>query len=113
MPSWQDLVIGAHLAGRGFRSDSIMDDALEIRRKRLRYRAWHRGTKELDLLIGSFADRHIAGFDGGQLDRFEALLECPEPSLYAWLAGQEEPPPNLRHDVMELLLSFKFEPRGA
>ena len=44
-------------------------ETTENRRKRLRFRSWHRGTKEMDLLMGSFADAHLSAFDVGQLDR--------------------------------------------
>lgn len=90
-----------------------MAEELEIERKRLIYRARHRGTKELDLLIGSFADAHLEGFDSGQLARFEKILSLPEPQLYAWLLGEENPPEALQDDVMALLLSFQYSPRGA
>lgn len=85
-------------------------EPIEVRRKRLRFRSWHRGTKEMDLLVGSFADRHLGGFDQEQLDRFEALLLEPDPDLYNWMTGAAEPPPALDHDVMTLLRSFKYEP---
>ena len=85
-----------------------MTDTLEKRRKRLFYRSHHRGTQELDLLIGRFADRYLAGFDQEQLGRFEALLEIPEPVMYDWLVGRGKPPERLNHDVMKLLLNFQF-----
>ncbi|MEX0758404.1 MAG: succinate dehydrogenase assembly factor 2 [Tistlia sp.] len=85
-------------------------ESLEVRRKRLRFRSWHRGTREMDLLVGSFADRHLAGFDSGQLDRYEALLLEPDPDLYNWMIGAAEPPGALDHDVMKLLRSFKYHP---
>ena len=47
----------------------------DTRRKRLLFRSWHRGTREADLILGSFADEHLAGFDEVQLDRYEALLD--------------------------------------
>ncbi len=81
----------------------------ETRRKRLVYRSWHRGTKELDLLIGSFAERHLAVMSGEQLDRFESLLEVPEPLLYDWLTGMSAPPPEFDHDVTRLLLNHKLK----
>ncbi len=87
-----------------------MNDSLAIRRKRLIYRSRHRGTKELDLLVGAFAERHLAEMDAGQLDRFEALLELPEPLLYDWLLGRSAPPPELDHDVTKLFLQFKYVP---
>ena len=90
-----------------------MAEDLEVKRKRLIYRARHRGTKELDLLIGSFADAHLAEFDAGQLERFEKLLSLPEPQIYSWLVGEESPPEALCDDVLSLLLAFKYSPRGA
>lgn len=85
-------------------------DELEIRRKRLRFRSWHRGTREMDLLVGQFADRHLAGFDSAQLDRYEGLLLEADPDLYNWMIGALEPPPELDHDVMKLIRNFKYKP---
>jgi len=84
-----------------------------IWRKRLRYRSWHRGTKELDLLLGSFADRHLDTFDQGQLARFEALIEAPEPTILAWLVDRVPPPAKLDSDVMRLLLDHKPNPQNG
>lgn len=84
-----------------------MDEtALDIRRKRVRFRSWHRGTREADLLFGRFADAHVDGMDMIQLDRFEALLENSDPDLYAWITGREAIPPEHDHDVMTLLRRF-------
>ena len=87
-----------------------MLENLERRRKRLAFRAWHRGMKELDLLIGGFADRHLGDLNEQQLDRFEALLDVPEPVMYRWLLHQERPSTNYDNDVMDLLLNFKYLP---
>ena len=97
-------------AGEAAGVSEVMAEDLERRRKRLAFRAWHRGMKELDLLIGGFADRHLAELDAGQLERFEALLDVPEPLMYAWLMGQDRPPAEFEHDVMTLLLNFKYSP---
>ncbi|MGF1630952.1 MAG: succinate dehydrogenase assembly factor 2 [Kiloniellaceae bacterium] len=85
-------------------------ETIENRRKRLRFRSWHRGTKEMDLLMGSFADAHLGDFAGAQLDRFEALLDVPEPVVYDWLLGRSLPPADFDHDVMKLLLAFELRP---
>ena len=85
-----------------------MIEGIEKRRKRISYRCWHRGTKELDLLIGSFADRHLGDMDEAQLDRFETLLELPEPVLFDWLTGACEPPPEYDFDVTRRLRAFKL-----
>jgi antitoxin CptB len=90
-----------------------MADSLETRRKRLAFRARHRGTKEMDLLIGSFADCHVAGMNEAQLARLEALLELPEPLLAGWVTGQEAPPPEYDDDVMTLLRNFKYPAPGV
>ncbi len=83
----------------------IAEDS-EIRRKRLRFRAWHRGIREADLMFGGFADRYLAALDEAQLDRFERLLENSDPELYAWLTGREPVPPEYDHDVMALLRTY-------
>jgi antitoxin CptB len=63
------------------------------RLSRLRYRSWRRGTREMDLLLGPFADRHLAAMDEAELAAYERLLEVSEPTLMTWLTGQAEPPP--------------------
>ncbi len=63
-----------------------------MRRKRLRYRAWHRGTKEMDLILGPFADANLERLDGAGLDRLEALMDEEDPPLLKWVMGQETPP---------------------
>ncbi|MGH6990372.1 MAG: succinate dehydrogenase assembly factor 2 [Stellaceae bacterium] len=87
---------------------SSIDDPDRVRRKKLLYRAWHRGTREADLLLGTFADRYVAGFDRGQLDQFEALLEIDDALLYDWIAGRAAPPVEQRSAVMQLLLDFRL-----
>ncbi len=91
-------------------TESTMTETLENRRKRLRFRSWHRGTQEMDLLIGSFADAHLNSFDAAQLGRFEALLDVPEPVVYDWILGRSQPPAEFDHDVLRLLLDFEYKP---
>ena len=83
------------------------------RRKRLFYRAWHRGTREADLILGSFAEAHLAGFNDAQLDRFEALLEVPDAELFDWINRRVAPPPEHEHEVTRLLLAFRYAPRAT
>ncbi len=90
------------------RPDSPQRDAM---RRRLKFRSWHRGTREADLLLGSFADRHLDGFSAEQLDRFDRLLGSSDPDLYNWMTGREPVPSDHDHDVMELLKAHKFSPR--
>jgi antitoxin CptB len=79
---------------------------LDLRRKRLLFRSWHRGTRESDLILGRFADSHLAAFDEDQLDRYEALLDCADADIFDWITGRACPPPDHNHDVTRLLLSF-------
>ncbi len=62
-----------------------------IRLARLRYRAWRRGFREADLLLGSFADARAAAFTPGELDDFEALLEEADHNVWAWATGAPAP----------------------
>ncbi|HEX7390570.1 MAG TPA: succinate dehydrogenase assembly factor 2 [Acidiphilium sp.] len=68
--------------------DADSNDALSLRRRRLLYRATHRGTYENDLMIGGFALRHIASMDEARLDAFEAAMEYPDTELADWLTGR-------------------------
>lgn len=68
---------------------------ISMRRKKLRYRAWHRGTREMDLVLGPYADAHTEAMDEVQLDRLEALMSEEDPPLLKWVMGQEEPPENV------------------
>jgi antitoxin CptB len=88
-----------------------MTDLPDTRRKRLLFRSWHRGTREADLILGSFADQHLAGFNTAQLDRYEVLLDRPDPDIFDWLAGRCTPPPECDHDVTHMLLAFRYKPR--
>ncbi len=69
----------------------MSNESLEHRAKRLRYRSWRRGTKELDLLLGPFADTCFDGSGDGGMDTYEVLLELPEPLIYSLLTGVEQP----------------------
>lgn len=82
----------------------------EHRRKRLLFRSWHRGTREMDLLLGNFAERSLPTFSDRQLDLFEALLEYADSDIYEWMTGREPVPPALDNDVIKLLLNYKYRP---
>ena len=85
-----------------------MTDALAIQRRRLRFRSWHRGTREADLILGRFADAHLADFTAEQLDRYGALLENSDPDIYDWLIGRIPVPTTVDTDIFRLLKDFKF-----
>jgi antitoxin CptB len=66
-------------------------DGLEIRRKRALYRAGHRGTKELDLILGRYAEARVPGMDEARLTAFEQLLALPDPDIELWIRGASAP----------------------
>ncbi len=68
------------------------DDEDAVRRRKISFRAWHRGTREMDLIMGRFADAKLATLDAAALDSFEALMEQPDPDLYKWVSGEALPP---------------------
>jgi antitoxin CptB len=61
---------------------------LDARRRRLLFRATHRGTFENDLMLGGFLRAHLATLDDADLTALEALLELPDPDLADWLTGR-------------------------
>ena len=95
---------------RGVMPAPSTEDATEIRRKRLLFRAWHRGTREADLILGSFAERHLAGFDEASLDDFAALLEVADAELFDWISGRASPLSEHDNEVTRLLLTFQYRP---
>jgi antitoxin CptB len=99
-------------AAGGDSENGLMDEGIDIRRKRLLYRSAHRGTKESDLLLGAFAAAHLASFTPAQLDRYEALLGENDGELFDWIVGRIAPPPEKQSDVLRLLLSFRYAGAG-
>lgn len=80
-----------------------MNESMDIRRKRLHFRSWHRGTRELDLLLGRFADQHLGDLTTEQLDRYEAIIESPDPDIYRWVTGSETLPTAHDSDVLDMI----------
>jgi antitoxin CptB len=80
-----------------------MDD----RRKKLRFRAWRRGFREIDLILGRFADRKLDGLDLNGLDAFERLLDAPDQEVYGWITGLAPPP--AEHDTATLAQIRAFQ----
>lgn len=74
--------------------------------KRLRFRAWRRGFREVDQVLGRFADLHAAALGDEDLSRFEALLEAPDDLVYAWILGREPPPAPHDHALLVRLREF-------
>jgi antitoxin CptB len=82
------------------------DIALGRRRKRLVFRAWHRGTRETDLILGPFAEAHVAGFSEHELADFERILEIPDPDIFAWVTGAVPVPEDAASPTLRRLIAY-------
>jgi antitoxin CptB len=80
----------------------------ETRLKQLRYRAWRRGFREHDFLMGTFADAHLADQDDAGIDAFDALLDQADWDVYYWIVGQKPVPPAFQTPVMTALQGMGF-----
>jgi|TARA_B110000967_G_scaffold36545_1_gene35794 antitoxin CptB len=79
-----------------------MDD-IEIHRKKLSFRAGHRGTKEMDMLLGNFATKYILLFDENELEMFSTLLDCEDDLIYKCLLDKESLPSEIDNRIFHLL----------
>jgi antitoxin CptB len=79
---------------------------LDPRRRRTLFRAWHRGIREMDLIMGRFADAEIGNLSDAELDEFEALIEVPDRDLFKWLTGEVETPSNYDTAVWRRVRDF-------
>ena len=86
--------------------ENATEDNISIKRKRLIFRSWHRGTQEIDMMLGRFAEAHLPQFDEQQLALYDRFLNNSDPDIFNWLTGQEPVPPSEENDVMELMLKF-------
>ena len=83
---------------------------LDARRRRILFRAWRRGMREMDLVMGQFADAHLPEMTDAELDEFELLLDAPDPAVLAWITGEEPTP--AKHDT-PLFARLRLAPREA
>ena len=85
------------------RSSGGLDD----RRKRLLFRCWHRGTREMDLILGRFADAEISDLRDDELTELERLIEVPDPDLYAALTGDRSLGPEYATALFDRIKAFR------
>jgi len=87
-------------------------EGLDDRRKRLLFRCWHRGTREMDLILGRFADAEIADLSEQELAQFEYLMDVPDPDLYAALTGNMPPASEYAKGLFARIKSFRADPEA-
>src|SRR6266480_7305450 len=100
--------VGLHMTGT-----SRSSDGLDARRRKLLFRAWHRGMREMDLIMGRFADATIEQLAADELADFELLLEVPDRELLAWITGEFDVPPNYDTALFRRLRDFNRRGEGA
>ncbi|MEP6827216.1 MAG: succinate dehydrogenase assembly factor 2 [Aestuariivirga sp.] len=86
-----------------------MSANLETIRKRLLWRATHRGIKEMDILVGGYAQQHLQTMTSDELSEFEVLLEIPDQDLLSWATRQEDVPPQFACSMLTAILTYRPE----
>ncbi|WP_303979537.1 succinate dehydrogenase assembly factor 2 [Dongia mobilis] len=81
-------------------------EEVERQRKRLMFQCRHRGTKELDLVLGPFAEANLPTMNADELRNLSAFLSEIDPDIYDWLSGRESLPERLRSPVTDRLVAF-------
>ena len=83
-------------------------ETLENTRRKLIFRSGHRGTKEMDLILGNFSLDHVPNFTLEEIEMFEQLLTENDPDLYNWIMGREDVPEASQSPIMDMLLAYDF-----
>ena len=84
-------------------------EGLDVRRRRLLFRSWHRGIREMDLILGRFADAHIGELSEPELDDYERLIENPDPDLLNWVTGTSATPVSYETAMLRRLRDFHLQ----
>ncbi len=84
--------------------------ALATRHRRIVFRSWHRGMREVDLILGRFAGAEIANLCESELDDYERLLEVPDRDIFSWITGEAMPPVTYDTPVLRKIRSFHNHP---
>ncbi len=84
-------------------------DGLDARRRRILYRAWHRGTREMDLVLGPFVEAAVDDLDDDGLEALEHLMDAPDQELYAWFTGAKPTPEAYDTALFRHIRSFHAE----
>jgi len=82
-------------------------DGLDARRRRLLFRCWHRGIREMDLVLGRFADEQLASLSEVELTELEGWLDIPDQQMFAWVNGMEPAPPEIETGLFRRLRDFR------
>jgi antitoxin CptB len=84
----------------------LSSDGLDERRRRLLFRSWHRGIREMDFVLGRFADAHLPTLSDAELDEYERWLLVPDQQIYAWVNGSQTAPAEVETALFGKLRAF-------
>jgi antitoxin CptB len=87
-------------------SSQAFELSLDARRRRIRFRSWHRGMREMDLVLGRFADAEIARLGSSELDDYERLLEAQDRDVFSWLTLEAATPSSYDTPVLRKIRAF-------
>lgn len=80
---------------------------LDARRRKLLFRSWHRGMREMDLILGTFADAEIGALTGEEIDQYERLLDTPDTEFLPMVTGERPVPRDIDCAVLQKILAFR------
>jgi antitoxin CptB len=86
--------------------DETAFDELDIRRRRIRFRAWRRGLRELDILLGGFVDAAVGSLDAIEIAALESLLDAEDEDVYRWLSRTAPVPPVHDTPLFRKIIAF-------
>jgi antitoxin CptB len=84
----------------------LSSEGLDGRRRRLLFRCRHRGIREMDFVLGRFADAVLPALDTAELDELETWLDVPDQQIFAWVNGSQAAPPHIDTPLFRRLLAF-------
>ncbi len=87
---------------------TLSSAGLDERRRRLLFRAWHRGMREMDLIFGRFADVELPTLTDVEVDAFEALLEPQDQEVFSWISGSEPIPAEFDTALFRRIRDFHY-----
>ena len=87
-------------------------DGLDLRRRKLLFRCWHRGMREMDLIMGRFADSAVAELSDEEVADLERLIELPDRDLLAWVTGEASVPEDVDSVVFRRMREFHHGGKG-
>jgi antitoxin CptB len=88
-------------------------EGLDLRRRKLLFRSWHRGMREMDLIMGGFGDAKVEHLSERELTEFERLIDVPDRDLLAWITGEEAVPPEFDSALFRDLRDFRLSAGGG